>query len=834
MATGKWVYIACSRIFTGTINFPADTMNIFSDQSFLYICSSAILCICFLYFWSEKTKKSKILQLTSLKLLPRIAPHYSTKRNLIKFGVFTLGLILLSVALARPQWGTERRTNQPTGIDLFIALDVSKSMWARDVKPNRLERVKLSISNLIGNVKGDRLGLIKFDGTATLVSPLTTDHKAFINILKSVEIDEPDKNGTSLAAAIIEASNSFSEDNRDRFLVIISDGTESTEGKEGIRKAKEAAEEGIKIYTIGIGSKSGARIPLPTEPINLPPKNFLRDSEGKTIISRLDDTSLKAISAETNGKYYPLGSTGQGLVSVFKTLKSIGEQKKREQISFEIPVERFQPFVLLGLFALLFNQLTPSTVRGVSNLSSLILMISFLFFGGCLKQDNIRRAEEAAKDNKWGEAAKNYEIELNASAEMSSATKAKILLNTGLSYAQAGRFDLAKERLQQAIDQSLDSPKLQSQALNELGNLFYQKTNQWLDQQNVMQARTSWEQSRKYYESAIELNGNLNAEDNLASLNKQIEERINSMVCLINGLIWRDKNGDGKAQKNESRLQGKVFWDKNNDGEHNSSNEPFLNTNASGQFAFEWISSVYPVSLSLASELVENENQKIDLLVPVFPAPPPPLNADSVKNHSKTIQKAGTSSVLLPYRAAPIIRGKVWMDNNGDAQKNEDEGPYSQAKLFLDQNGNFNLDENETSFAPDSNGSFLLPLPPGQYSLCIAPDNADANITFPIEEKKAYLTWVDYESPSDSLLFGVQDNQQQDSQSSENNQTQQPKPGDQDNDQNTQESESSENAPPEEVNALYERLLQEMESKSKNLDDEKQRAIGTIPKGRDY
>ena len=104
----------------------------------------------------------------------------------------------------------------------------------------------------------------------------------------------------------------------------------------------------------------------------------------------------------------------------------------------------------------------------------------------------------------------------------------------------------------------------------------------------------------------------------------------------------------------------------------------------------------------------------------------------------------------------------------------------------------------------------------------------------PIEEKKAYLTWVDYESPSNSLLFGVQDDAQQDSQSSENNQTQQPQPGDQDNDQNTQESESSENSPPEEVNALYERLLQEMESKSKNLDDEKQRAIGTIPKGRDY
>ena len=91
-----------------------------------------------------------------------------------------------------------------------------------------------------------------------------------------------------------------------------------------------------------------------------------------------------------------------------KLLKSIGEQKKREQISSEIPIERFQPFVLLGLFALLFNQLTPSTASHLANLSSLILMISFFYFGGCLKQDNIRRAEEAAKDNKWGEAAKNY------------------------------------------------------------------------------------------------------------------------------------------------------------------------------------------------------------------------------------------------------------------------------------------------------------------------------------------------------------------------------------------------------------------------------------------
>ena len=120
-------------------------------------------------------------------------------------------------------------------------------------------------------------------------------------------------------------------------------------------------------------------------------------------------------------------------------------------------------------------------------------------------------------------------------------------------------------------------------------------------------------------------------------------------------------------RKTKVGFREKFFWDKNNDGEHNSSNEPFLNTNASGQFAFEWISSVYPVSLSLDSELVGDDNQKDRASCSRFSGTSPPLNADSVKNHSKTIQKAGASSVLLPYRYAPIIRGKVWMDKNGDA-----------------------------------------------------------------------------------------------------------------------------------------------------------------------
>ena len=142
------------------------------------------------------------------------------------------------------------------------------------------------------------------------------------------------------------------------------------------------------------------------------------------------------------------------------------------------------------------------------------------------------------------------------------------------------------------------------------------------------------------------------------------------------------------------------------------------------------------------------------------------------------------------------------------------------------------MDENETSFNPDSNGSFAFPAPPGQYSVCVLPENPDANITFPIEDKKAYLTWIDYESPSSPLIFGVQDNPEEESQSSDNNQSQPQDSSPQNQDQKNQHSENGKKAQPQEVNALYERLLQEMESKSKKLEEEQ--IIGTVPNGRDY
>ena len=220
-------------------------------------------------------------------------------------------------------------------------------------------------------------------------------------------------------------------------------------------------------------------------------------------------------------------------------------------------------------------------------------------------------------------------------------------------------------------------------------------------------------------------------------------------------------------------------------------------------------------------------------MMPIFAPPPPPENPSLVKNHYLLVERAGKIDLPLPYRAAPVLRGSVWNDANADGARQESEKGSSQAMLFLDQNGNFQFDENETSFKPRQDGSFAHVVAPGQYSLSVKPDNPDANVTFPIEQRKAYLAWVDFESSSENLDFGLKEPEQQQDGSPEPQEEQS-----QANDPSSKNEDSKEEGDgaeplPQEVNALYERLLQEMESKSEPLEQEI-RMIGSRPAGRDY
>ncbi|MBT3637389.1 MAG: VWA domain-containing protein [Opitutae bacterium] len=805
-------------------------MNVFVEPQVIYIGLGVALGLILLFWHTQRVRLRRVNLLVSTKLLPTLVPSWSNALQWTKLSLLLTAVLLLFVALARPQWGTERKKTEPTGIDVMIALDVSKSMLARDVRPNRLERVKLGITNLLDRVSGDRLGLIAFSGTAFLQCPLTLDHQAFAKTLNDLEIGIIKIPGTNLASPIEEASRSFSKNDRDRFLILLSDG-EDLEG-EGLKRAKEAKEQGIRIYTIGIGSPEGARIP--TDPLGQSARNFLKDPQGKTVVSQMDQRALQDISDATGGQYHAMGPTGEGLAEVLELLQSIGQKKKREQLSTELPIDRYQLFAIIGFLILISEMLTSSGRKKLTRTSVTCIAVFACMLAGCLKQDNVKRAEEAMTEGDPVAAAGFYTAEIDASDD--KAIDPRLYLNAGLAHMEAGSLEKAEKNLEQALDASIDVPNLQSKVLNALGNVFYLRANDYLDQRDVGQARKTWEKALGYYRNASLLDGNKKADDNLASLKKQLEERIKSMICQMSGRMWRDLNGDGKAQGNEPALKGFVYWDKDGNGEHNSSDEPIVKTNETGAFAFEWISDHYPISIRLGSQLLESNRSEQKYLVPIYPPPPPPENPALVRNFHISIKKPGKLRVPIAYRAAPVLRGSVWSDENGNGAREKAESGSISSTLFLDRNGNFQLDENETTFKPEKDGSFERLVSPGQHSLCIKPDNPDANVTFPIGARKAYLTWLDFESMSENLDFGVQEpaseNQNQQDGNPEQNQTQdtpskpsqEKKPG---------EEGKTEEPFPQEVNALYERLLQEMESKSEPLGQEA-KAVSSRANGRDY
>ena len=187
--------------------------------------------------------------------------------------------------------------------------------------------------------------------------------------------------------------------------------------------------------------------------------------------------------------------------------------------------------------------------------------------GGCWKPENIELAEQAMENGDYLKAAESYSKQIEMVKE--EEENGLLSLNTGLAYLQGNNIEMAEKFLEDALEKSIHSPNVQSKALNALGNIYYSKTNSFLDQQDVNQARKAWEKSRSFYSDAISVDQHSMAEENLRLLEEQIEKRIDALVCKIQGIVWRDINGNGKPDENEPRLNSVVFWDRDSNGEHN-------------------------------------------------------------------------------------------------------------------------------------------------------------------------------------------------------------------------------------------------------------------------
>ena len=286
-------------------------------------------------------------------LIEGIAPSVSVRRRIFKIAIVISASLFSLLAFMRPQWGFEWEEVKRSGLDILIAIDVSKSMLATDVRPNRLERSKFAVKDLIKKLNGDRIGLIAFAGTAFLQCPLTIDYNGFLLALDDISTGTIPRGGTSISNAIREAINTFKgPEKKYKVLVIITDG-EELEG-DALKAANEASAAGIKIYAVGVGTSEGELIQALDEHGQ---RVYLADREGRVVKTKLNEELLKRIAISTGGSYVRATQAEFGLTLLYD--KSISRLEKRDiearmKKRYE---ERFQIFLSIAIAVLFIEPL---------------------------------------------------------------------------------------------------------------------------------------------------------------------------------------------------------------------------------------------------------------------------------------------------------------------------------------------------------------------------------------------------------------------------------------------------------------------------------------------
>lgn len=305
------------------------------------------------FIWNFRKKRKLLRRIGDQDLIEKLLQTVSRRKQVWKIVLILMAFIFLVFSLANPQIGTKLEEVKRSGVDIFIALDVSKSMLAEDVAPNRLEKAKHEISTFIDRLEGDRIGIICFAGIAFVQCPLTLDYSAAKLFLDDIDTDIIPQPGTAISRAIDLAKASFvSKEFKYKVLVLITDG-EDHEG-DPIEISKEAKKEGIIIYTIGIGSQQGA--PIPEFDAYGNRIGYKKDRDGTVITSKLDVLTLEKIAFETGGKYY-ISSTGESeLDKIYREIAELEEKElsSRQFTQFE---DRFQIFLIIVLIFLIIETL---------------------------------------------------------------------------------------------------------------------------------------------------------------------------------------------------------------------------------------------------------------------------------------------------------------------------------------------------------------------------------------------------------------------------------------------------------------------------------------------
>ena len=296
----------------------------------------------------NKLRRRRIRRFGEEALVDALMPSYAGAKVWLRLSLFAVAFCFFVLALSRPQRGVRLKEQQMSGAEVIIALDVSNSMLAQDYSPNRLERAKLAISQVSEKLEGDRIGLIVFAGDAYVQIPLTSDYISARMFLNSLSTGSVPVQGTAIGSAIELALRSFSEQSdKSRAIIVITDGENHEDDPAAV--AQMAADMGVRVFTIGVGSKEGTFIPLPDG-------EYITDSDGNNVVTRLDDATLKDIAANGNGIYVQSTNREFGLAPIIEEIQRM-EDKVTTTVTYEEYEELYMYFLGVALLFLVVEML---------------------------------------------------------------------------------------------------------------------------------------------------------------------------------------------------------------------------------------------------------------------------------------------------------------------------------------------------------------------------------------------------------------------------------------------------------------------------------------------
>jgi Ca-activated chloride channel family protein len=484
-----------------------------------------------LFVRAERLGHRRLQQFVSARLLPQLAGTVNRPRRITRFALQLLGFSLVLVSLAEPRWGYTFQDVKRKGLDLLIAVDTSRSMLSNDVQPNRLDRVKLAVQDLINELQGDRVGLIAFAGRAFLQAPLTIDYDAVVEAINDLDTKTIPEGGTNISSAIALATQSFGKSaTGNRALIIFTDGEELS--GDAVKTAKEAADAGVRIFTVGVGTPQGSLIPVTGDDGQMA---FVKDSAGQVVKSKLDDKRLREIAQATDGFYVHLES---GLRTM-QQLQSEGLAKmKAAEMDVRLsrqPIERYEWPLSAALIALALSILIPERkrarerrsvpapartaahgvgggpVRTVGATVVLLILLSSFAFAAAPGID-------AYRDGKFEDAYSQFQQTLKSHPE--SPADDKLQFDSGAAAYKLKDYNKALESFSQAL--LTPDTGLQSKGHYNLGNTLYQHGE---TEKSDDKKLSDWTNALDHYEQTLKLDPqNKDAKDNYDYVKRKIEE----------------------------------------------------------------------------------------------------------------------------------------------------------------------------------------------------------------------------------------------------------------------------------------------------------------------